>query len=241
LVPPLNFPGYQVDCVADPSVNYQDAARTTLAISDGDLIKSLSDASGHGNHLQSTNVNAKGTLKLAQINGLAAMLLNGTTDYLDLTFPTPLVQPIYVYASVRYLANAGIADSLYDQVGANDSRIVSGHGPTGNAPDAEKYDSYAGGAVLATSGDDPQLGNYAVYDQCFNGASSDLVLNGSTLASGNAGSNQMTSLRLGASYNLGFYTTAFLRRLVVYAGFVQTAAQRQQIRRFLGGEMGVNF
>jgi hypothetical protein len=65
-------------------------AARTLSGSDGDPVSPWTDLSGVGNHMPQATSSKKPTLQLAELNGLAGVLADGTDDGLRLTAPTGL-------------------------------------------------------------------------------------------------------------------------------------------------------
>lgn len=62
---------------------WQDAARTTPAVTDGDPIGSWDDASGNANHAQQSTSGFRPQLKTSILNGLPVIRFDGTDDFLD--------------------------------------------------------------------------------------------------------------------------------------------------------------
>lgn len=67
---------------SDLSALFQDAARTTPAVDDGDPVGGVTDKSGSGNHLSQATSSKRPVLKLAVQNGRAVLRFDGVDDFL---------------------------------------------------------------------------------------------------------------------------------------------------------------
>lgn len=70
--------------LSDLSTLFQDAARTTPAVNDGDPVGGVTDKSGSGNHLAQATSSKRPMLKLAIQNGRAVLRFDGVDDFLAL-------------------------------------------------------------------------------------------------------------------------------------------------------------
>jgi len=78
---PARIPGLQLWLRADAGV-YQDAAKTTPAVADGDVVGAWADLSGAGNDATQATTAKKPLLKLNIVNGKSVVRFDGTDDFL---------------------------------------------------------------------------------------------------------------------------------------------------------------
>lgn len=81
---PLDIAGLQLWLKADGTL-WQDSARTTPAVADGDVVGAWDDESGNANHATQGTTANKPLLKLAIQNGKPVVRFDGTDDSLSLS------------------------------------------------------------------------------------------------------------------------------------------------------------
>ena len=151
-----------------------------LALSDGAAVATWPDSSTHVYNLAATG-SEQPTFKTAIVNGKPVVRFNGTTNrmYNAATFLT--VQPDTIF----FVAKAtGTAD--WYLIGDDSSHIFVGQTPTNNIA------IYAGGSVIADAVN--HSGAFHVFTGIFNGGSSAVYVDGTSVASGSAGTNQLQQI-----------------------------------------------
>jgi hypothetical protein len=188
---PLSIPGLALWLDAsDASTLFQDDAGTTPATADGDVVGYWGDKSGNGKHAIQATPGNKPVLKLATKNSRNTVRFTAADDYLSAAFGSTLAQPWTYWIVV--IRSGG--DYVFDGAGSN--RQIFFTVTVGNI-------GINAGAGLATAG--VTATNWNVYTLVFNGANSEVRANGVQRASGNAGTNAMSTLVIGvrASFNQG--------------------------------------
>lgn len=117
---PATIPNLAVWLKADAGT-YQDSARTTLAVADGDPVGGWVDQSGAGSHASQLTSTKRPLLKLATINGLPSLLFDAVDDGLATALALPAPYTIFV---VEQCQAAGTTQRTVSAVGVN--RIMSG-------------------------------------------------------------------------------------------------------------------
>ena len=192
---PKDIPGLQLWLKADAGL-YTDAAMTTPAVNDADVVGGWADQSGQGNNATQATTANKPLLKLAIVNGKPVVRFASDDRLVTAAFASPLAQPFTIICV---------------------SRIASGYaysGATPAAPGAGLFQSLitAGAALVYT-----QNTNTVIYTALFSGASSNLRINGTSVASGNAGASTMEDLGIGSKYDSTFHLAGDMAELLVYS------------------------
>lgn len=93
---------------------WQDSARTTRALADGDPIGSWDDASGNSRHALQATAGSRPLLKLGAngLNGHAVVRFDGTDDRLSATIDAATVQRLFVVAK-KNSSPAAATDDLF--------------------------------------------------------------------------------------------------------------------------------
>jgi len=100
-ITPTDIAGLQLWLKADTGL-WQDAAMTTPAVADGDVVGAWADQSGNGNHATQGTTAAKPLLKLAIKNGKPVVRFDGTDDLLRIASGLPAgTSPVGVIAVVN--------------------------------------------------------------------------------------------------------------------------------------------
>lgn len=180
------------------SGKWQDSGRTTPASANNDPVGAWDDASGSSRHVTQATAADRPLLKTSIINGFAVQRFDGATDFLQRTsagFSIATPQTIFCVGLVSSVSAPGAFGRVYDSADSSVGRALMGkHGDNStNAIFAGTVVSYA--ESLPTT--------MKVWSAVYNGASSALWRNGTQVVSGNAGTNTMSGLRLGAGATAG--------------------------------------
>lgn len=227
---PASIANLRVYLAADVGV-YTDAARTTAALVDGDVVGGWADQSGQNNHASQSTTAAKLTLKLAAngINGRAVLLSDGVDDWMaTAAFAAALAQPVTIF-TLATLPSAG-QKMWIDGITAGDRLVQFQENP-------RAWQMYAGTVVAGTVSD----ASPHVVVGLYNGASSKLWVDGGTaVLSGNVGANQLTGLMIGAQYNFATPFGGKLGEVEVYAAGL-TLAEINQMGPYLATRWGTTW
>ena len=98
---PLSIAGLQLWLKADAGL-YTDAAMTTPAVNDADVVGGWADQSGNGNHATQATTANKPLLKLAVVNGKPVVRFDGADDLLQTISNMPAANsPLSIFAVVN--------------------------------------------------------------------------------------------------------------------------------------------
>ncbi len=204
---PTLLAGYVVDWDAATGV-YKDAG-TTPAINN-DTVQQWNKAGGSGGgNLAQGGATARPVYKTNQLNGLPILRFDGVNDYMAASFT--LAQPCTTCMVFQQLAvgAGGAHDSLL-----NGTAAEAGFYQQTGVPSQKAY-VYAG-ATLADSVSQYGTAGFVSLIVQLNGASSLFSINGTTKASGNAGSATPGGVTVAAK-NDGTRTTQIdVARVIVY-------------------------
>ena len=160
---------------------WQDSARTTPAAADADPVGAWDDTAGLHNLTQATGTK-RGTLKLAQQNGLPAVRFDGVDDFLA-AGAFAQNQPFTVYLVLKCVAGA-----------------VHRYIHSANTDIAGAYQSVAGSYTLYAPSNGPSVAlgttQFNIVCGIMNGASSQARLNGGSAVTGNPGTNNLDGFSL---------------------------------------------
>lgn len=167
---------------------YTDAARTTLA-GDGDVVEGLEDQSGNGRHLSIKDTGVSPTLQTSEFNGLDVLRFDGTIHQQlqtgSLTLTNSAKQTI-----------AALVGNVND-TGEGKNLVANHYGSSNQSPtlvvsSSERAEIYAGTTIGGGSGATFGAGGgYLV--GLFDGVSSEVRANGSSVATGDAGTGEWLS------------------------------------------------
>jgi hypothetical protein len=198
--------------------DFNDAATVTVATG----ISAVTDKSGNGRTLNQSSVNNRPAWTANSINGKYAAVFDGTNDALTASFT--LAQPVTAFLVAKYDsgANTGVA-TMMDGATGNTMRVYRS---------ASNALSIFAGANLASSATTPE--SWSVWEPTFDGSSSSLRANGSSLVAGNAGTATPGGIYLGVfgngSSNPGPVSVA---AVLLYARAL-SASERSSVRKWLG-------
>jgi hypothetical protein len=207
----------------------------TETAADGATVSTWADKSGFARNL-TAQAGGEATMRRNAVNGRAAVEFNGSTSLLKTYGSTfTIAQPdtfflVYRSADPNTAARAFVFDSTNSNV-----RQVFGR----SAMRTERM--YANVDMDATGITFPFAG-YELWSGTFNGASSSLFRNGSSVLNANSGASSMSGLTMGGLSTSGpygyDYGHSLVAELLVYSG-TMTAAQRQSMVDWLNEKYAV--
>ena len=216
---------------SDPTTVFTDSAKTTLVLSDGDVIGAIEDKSEGNDATQATTAN-KPIYKTGIQNGLSIARFDGADDLLNGSLAHTLTQPATIFAVVA-LDTAAVNDSTNRWVTGGDGskRLVLFQRAT-DTPDS--FSIFGGTALGGSDSDD----SWHVWSAFFNGVSSEFWIDGVSKASGNAGDEEPTEITIGASAGPNNFWDGDIAEVLIYDSMLSTA-NRQLIENFLNNKWAV--
>jgi len=200
---------------------YQDSAKTTPAVSDGDAIGASVNQGSDTHDIVQATAASKFTLKLNILNGEAVFRSDGG-DTLQGAFNSGLSQPFTILAVASLAAgfvNNGIGCFLTDgDDGSNRGALWKNQGAT---PDG--WAIFAGATLNGSAAN----ANTNIWLALFNGASSQFWHNGISQASGDAGAQNMDGLTLGGQNNISARWSGDIAELLIYNSNLSTADKNE--------------
>ena len=199
--------------------------RADLGITIATGVSQWNDQSGNGRHLIQSTGSKQPTLVTASF-GLPAVRFDGSNDYM-FTSAFGLGQPFtvfIVYKSVT-IGAAVTNDVIFDGTGPSVTTAIG----TDTVPRSYLF---AGNALV---GSQIASSSYVYAEAVFNGASSFLLANGSTVVSGDAGAQNPDGFTLGAAFtsNTGTRNTNIEVAEVIILNVVPTTDQTRLIENYL--------
>jgi hypothetical protein len=181
-----------------------DASDTESITQSGGLVSQWSDLSGNGYDVaQATSANQP-TTGSRTLNGLNVLDFDGSSDYLQGAFGVTLTQPNTIFAVFKR-DSAGTM-FLYD--GIDSSNRHAQYFSSGN------YKAFAGTTINGGTVDtDPHISRAV-----FNGSSSSLFIDGSSVVAGDAGALSLNGITLGAQYTAANVLDGAIAELIVVDG-----------------------
>lgn len=204
------------------------ADSTTLTVPNG-KVEEWRDKSGNGNKVnQSTEANRPNS-GVKYKNGYNTIDFDAnTSDYLISSSPwtTPLTQPITVFI----VSNTNSLNSTrYVFAGLNAGEAVF------FKDSSNKYTMNAGASLADSSAIDTAFHCWTLE---FNGASSDLSKDGTSVATGNAGANGLTGMALGSSRLGTLFHDGSIGEVLIYDGAL-SAGDITSIETYLSDKWGL--
>ncbi|MDX6465146.1 MAG: large repetitive protein [Gaiellaceae bacterium] len=207
----------------------------TETAADGAPVSAWADKSGFARNL-TAQPGGEATMRRNAVNGRAAVEFNGSTSLLKTYGSTfTIAQPdtfflVYRSADPDTSARAFVFDSTSSNV-----RQVFGRSALHTERMYANIDMDASGIAFPFAG-------YQLWSGTFNGASSSLFRNGTSVLNANAGSSSLSGLAVGGLSTSGPYGYDFSHSLVaellIYSG-TMTAAQRQSMVDWLNEKYAV--
>lgn len=202
---PNSVPGLQLWLDASDSNTLYDAAEGgSLVSADSPVLKWTDKSTNNYIAIQSDSSYAP-IRKASVINNKDALLFDGANDYIDIN-SISMSQRITAFVVWRPNNNSSYAfDSTTSTDGiSNRVTFLNVQGPY----------VYAGADLRNTN--NQLLNNWTVCSMVFDKASSKSYVNSILVASGNSGSNNMNSLRIGTRYSLQNYLNGYVGEILLY-------------------------
>lgn len=179
----------------DLSYLYQDSAKTTPVTSDGDVVGCWADKSGNGNDVTQDTTANKPLYKTAIQNSEPALYFDGSNDNLAGTLASALSQPFHIFAIGKIhedFVNGQAASSMiiYGSDATHRSNIFNYV-----VGDPDKWGISAGTVLNSNVAADT---NCHIFTALFNGASSNIRIDGDSKATGNAGAENPAGVNIGS-------------------------------------------
>lgn len=214
--------------------NYQDSAGTILAINDGDVIGKLTDYGSVLSGVSQPTTDNKPTLQVNEKNGRSVWRFDGSNDWMQSGIFTVITQP-YTMIVVAQLDSSVVNDNSYRYITDNSVRMVIGQTPTG-APDL--WFLNAGTELNASV---VSNANWNIWSALCNGASSQFWLNGTSIASGNAGTGTPNGITIGARYSKdSAFWKGNIAEIIIYGSNLSTA-DKNQLGQYLSSKYGISY
>lgn len=208
---------------------FQDAAKTIPAVADAAPVGAWVDQSGKGHDLKQSVAGSRPILKLTIQNGLPVVRFDGLVDYMTAAYAS--VQPLTILLSYRSNLIGGVTnDCIFDGGTAASLAMFSRTTPVTNMFAGVSAPTFAGNICN---------GVFGVFSGMYNGAASDMWLNGTHFGNGptNVGANNANGFTLGGLQNGTRVTSIDVGELIVYPSALSTA-QRQAIESYLKTRWG---
>lgn len=218
---------------SDISTLFQDNAKTTPVTADGQVVGAWADKSGNGYDVTQATAGNKPLYKAA-IKAGRSVIQCVSNDYLVGAFGAPLTQP-FTTLVVAKLDAAYVNDNnnriLFDGNDATNRVLIYKDGST--APDSW--------GIWADSGvtDGNASANWTLFDALYNGASSQMWVNGASALTGNPGAKVLDGITVGGYYvGSSVMWSGYIAEVLVY-DVALTVAQRQQVELYLNNKWSV--
>jgi len=188
--------------------------------------KRIEDASGNARHRTQATIAAQPLWLTAIQNAMPVGRFDGTDDY-DRVLSDFGAQPITVLSALKHANTDNIC--IWDGADAA-ARCAIFHGVVTPG----QQEGHAGSTIGAAH----TAGAFHVYEATYNGASSEVVVDGVQLATGNAGAQGLgVGFTVGATYFPSIFASADEGETIVVVG-AMTAAQKASARAYLKQRWG---
>lgn len=186
------------------------AAITAWAAGSDVFVVTLYDQIGSANPTQATAA-AQPQLALDAQNGHAAMLCDGSDDFLQAAYSAPRSQPYHLYAAVK-LDAAAVNDAANHYISDGDDAAARSIIAQYNTPNPDAWAMFAGVWTASATATDS---DFHVLTALYNGGSSRLRLDATQIATGNAGAHNADGLTIGAAFNGGSPWKGYIGAVVI--------------------------
>lgn len=231
-------PEFGIGLIDNPSVSTPDQITSgtvegwweadTLTQPDNTPVASWTDRSGKGRHAVQNTAANRPTFRTNRLNGLPAIVFDGTNDYLTALFGATVTQPTTYFV---------VASSTSTSAGWRPVDGAPGGGQQAmfGVPSAN-WDIYAGNVVTGPARDTTTR----IFAATFNGASSKLWVSGGAATTGNAGAQSVIGLIFGADQTLSAFHSGDIYAEVAVSG-VLSLADINLIGRYLSWKTGLQW
>ncbi len=228
---PTDIAGLQLWLKADTGT-FQDSAKTTPAVSDGDVVGAWEDQSGSGNDVLQTTTANKPLLKLNIANNRPVIRFDGTNDDLVVdSFAAELSQPNTIFAAIE------VRNVEDDQFWVFDG-VVAGKQNELKAQTATIPDFWRMIAGVNLTGGNITRNEIILMDAKYNGASSELKQNGSIRVSGDAGLETLDGFKVGARRSNVNHLDGDFAEILIYNTDL-AATERQKVEQYFASRYGI--
>lgn len=176
---------------------------TELTFNDGENVSTWDDETGHGHDL---TAGTTPTFKIDIINGNPVVRFDGVDDFLEVVFNT-ISQPVHYFVVFKFNSTSSF-DSIYDAENSGDGRQKFG------LDDGPNNYRMEGNTVL--DGGTPDTSSFHIGSQLFNSTNSEMRIDGSTIASGDAGMDGQDGFTVGADRDKGGHGEVDIGEMLVY-------------------------
>jgi hypothetical protein len=192
----------------------------------GDPVSAWADKAGSDDFAQGTGA-AQPTVVNDVLNGFPVLRFDGDDDYLAVAF-AEMAQPNTVFVVFR--KNDAAMDTYPSFIHGADSSHDFGL----FSFDSQSYHwSFTSGAILQSSESSQSDFDFHVWSIISNGATSSYYRDGVLMASGNAGSESLTGLKIGTRHDATMsFANMDITALIVFSGAL-SAADEAQVRGYL--------
>jgi len=201
-----------------------DAAETSTITESGGSVSQWDDKSGNGLHVSQANAAFQPTTGAVSQNGLN--VLEFSTDNLrsaKITQPLPIT--MFIVAATQDLSSSN-------------RQAIANRGITPTIFQVNQRWSFYNGSVV--SGSTPIDNNYHVLSALFDGANSELRLDGALEASANPGSNFYDDqiILIGSDFNVNFDWDGYIAEIIMYF-YAMSITQQQRVENYLLDKWGL--
>jgi hypothetical protein len=212
---------------SDSSTLYDAVDGGSLVSADSSVLK-WTDKSTNNYTATQTNSSYAPIKKTSVINNKDALLFDGTNDYIDIN-SISMSQRITAFVVWRPNNDSSYAFDSTTSTDGTSNRVtfLNVQGPY----------VYAGADLRNT--DNQLTNNWTVCSMVFDKTSSKSYINSALSASGNSGSNNMTSLRIGSRYSLENYLNGYIGEILLYDSAI-TDSERIAIEAGLKLKWGIS-
>lgn len=202
-----------------------DASDSSTVTLNGSNVSQWNDKSGNGRNATQGTANNQPTYATAGRNSRNIITFDGTSDSM-LTNDYTIAQPHTLFVVGRR-AVGGANQNFTDGGSAGRAAVYWAN--------TDNWGMFGGVALTGPAGTDT---NWHVFAASFNTTSSTLRLDGSTIATGTAGTESYTGLRIGGYNATLALLNGSIAEIISYSGSL-SAANRSLVERWLGGKWGV--
>lgn len=203
-----------------------DASDTSTITEAGGSVSQWDDKSGNSNNVVQGTAAKQPTTGTRTLNSLNVLDFDGG-DNMTVTLPSVISQPGTIFV-VGQFDLTGTAQYFYDSVTAA-NRVLAFRQST------DVIFMFAGASL--TKAGETSVAPYLIACE-YNTTSSELVLNGVSAASGNAGSNSFQSFKLGSRYTDASYLDGFIAEFLFYDS-VLSVSDYSSVQTFLSDKWGL--
>lgn len=216
---PLDIPGLKV---------WYDASDASSITESGGVVSQWNDKGPLQEHLVQATGIEQPIIDTVTLNGLRVMQFDGD-DWMQTTFTSSIVNPVTFFIVAKRDAIA-LDNYFYDG-------ITSGTRKANLVISNERVEMFGGNAVLVAP-PGSHVAEVQLHENVYNGTSSTYVIDGTTVASGNAGTSTLTGLTVGAAFNLASELTGFIAEIVMFNGTIE-GATLVTMRDYLNNKWGL--